>query len=311
MIPLDGLAATAPHPLRLSSARALRLVRHGLREARPAVQLVFLTRFASAAVLTHRAAAHQHHHPVRLLAAGAGWVLATIGVYLLNGACDVVVDRVNGLQRPVALGLLTPGEAARLAYGAAAAALTLAVWVSPVHVALTVVYLALGWAYSAAPLALRRWNTAGAVVGGLGTVCTYAAGVLAAGSRPGAAELVFTVVMTLWMAAVGSQAKDLSDVRGDRAGGRRTVAARRGARHASRPLTATALLVGALAVAAAVAVPALRTPAVVLAAGAVVLAVSALTGHSRGDRTRRRRPYRIYMTVQFAAHAAVLLAVAG
>jgi hypothetical protein len=51
----------------------------------------------------------------------------------------------------------------------------------------------------------------------------------------------------------------------------------------------------------------LLIPAFVLASGAVVVTVIALGPWSRGDKWRRRRPYRAFMLTQYGANLAVVI----
>ncbi|SBT42877.1 UbiA family prenyltransferase [Micromonospora auratinigra] len=275
-----------------------------IREARIAVQVIFLGRFLCGAALSSTGL----RVPTgRLALGGLVWAAAILYVYLLNGVTDVAEDRVNRSARPIASGRLKVTEAAQIADGSALLALLGSLALGWWMIALTALVLALGYAYSVPPLALKRWSAAAGLVTLVAGLITYAAGAVAADGRPGTALLVLAAAMSAWMALVGAQAKDLSDIDGDRAAGRRTVAVRRGEQWARRMVAGNALGVGGgfLVVALAVAPP-LRWPAAVVLAGAVVLAACVLGGHSRGSRQRRRRPYRIFMVTQYAAHAAVV-----
>ena len=52
--------------------------------------------------------------------------------------------------------------------------------------------------------------------------------------------------------------------------------------------------------------PSLLIPAFVLAFGAVAVAVVTLGPWSRGDKSRRRRPYKVFMLTQYGATLAVM-----
>lgn len=77
----------------------------------------------------------------------------------------------------------------------------------------------------------------------------------------------------------------------------------------------TAYLTGILAigftVATAMATPRLLPVAAVLLAGAAGLAPCALTWLGRGNPTRNRRPYRVFMATQYLAHLTLLCMVLG
>ncbi|MCF3960168.1 UbiA family prenyltransferase, partial [Streptomyces fuscigenes] len=237
-----------------------RHLRLALVEARPTVQVVFVTRY-----LIGFAASSSPHHlasPARLLAGALSWWLAVVAAYLLNGVMDVKEDRANGSVRPIACGALPERTAAVLTAAAAVGSLVLAAFV-PGLVLWTAAFLVLGWLYSAPPFPAKRWSTAcAAVVFGLGWT-SFAGGAATAGGVLSPAGLVFAVVMSAWMALVGSVVKDLGDVAGDAEGGRRTVAVRHGAGPARRLGAAGALLVGAGAVAAALARAPFMLPAMV------------------------------------------------
>jgi 4-hydroxybenzoate polyprenyltransferase len=274
-----------------------------LREARVAVQVIFLGRFLCGAALCSTGL----RAPTgRLVLGGFVWAAAILYVYLLNGVTDVAEDRVNRSSRPIASGRLSALEAGQIADGAAVLAVVGALWLGWWMTLLAGLVLALGYAYSVPPLALKRWSAAAGLVTLVAGLVTYAAGAVAADGTVTPALVVLALAMSAWMALVGAQAKDLSDIDGDRAAGRRTLAVRRGEGRARRMVAVNALVVGAVFLGLALtAAPQLRWPGLVVLAGAGLLAGSVLSGHSRGDRDRRRRPYRIFMVTQYAAHAAV------
>ncbi|MEV4636617.1 UbiA family prenyltransferase [Actinoplanes sp. NPDC049548] len=277
-----------------------------LAEARPAVLVIFLVRFLAGTAMVSAAI------PVGEVAAGAfAWVCATFFVYLLNGATDVAEDQANGSRRPIASGRLSVATATRVAWTAAVVALAVSLCLNRYLALLTVLMLVLGYAYSGRPIALKRWSAASSAVTFAGGLLTYLAGFEMSEVALGAPVVVLAVIMSAWMGLVGIVVKDLSDVTGDRAVGRRTIAVRRGMPFARRVVAANALLVGgSFIVLAATVAPSLWCPAVILGAGAAGVAVSVLTGHSRGaQRSRLRRPYRVFMVTQYAAHAGLFAAV--
>lgn len=290
-----------------------------LEEARPSVQVIFLLRFAAGAALTVRTIGAAgpghpgpgHPDPGRPALAAAAWMSAIFFVYLINGVMDVREDRVNGSRRPIARGALSRATAARVAVAAAVLSLGAAWPLGPPMVGAVLAALLIGWQYSGPPLCLKRHPIGTAVGVTLLGLLTYFAGYLAgfvphAGARwadPGTALPIFAVTMSLWMGLVGAPSKDLSDVAGDTTAGRRTLAAGAGQAAGRR-----AVAIGALTIAAAFAVaapPELRWSCAAVLAGAVTVAVVSLSRISHGDRARRRRPYRVFMVTQYAAHAAL------
>jgi 4-hydroxybenzoate polyprenyltransferase len=182
--------------------------------------------------------------------------------------------------------------------------------------------LILGYLYSGPPFRLKRFPSYAFLVAALGGLLTYYAGAAAAGrSSPPMAVLVLAGFMSVWMGAVGTTTKDLSDVAGDAAAGRRSLPIRLGER---RVRTGVAALAPALGVAFVLTCLKLAVDgelghrqylevlpaACVVLIGAIMLAAAVLTPIGAADRHRQRRPYRIFMTTQLAAHTTVLLAAA-
>ncbi|MFD8391637.1 UbiA family prenyltransferase [Streptomyces sp. NPDC059680] len=266
----------------------------------PSVQAVFLLRFAVAFLMGTGTAAPD----LPALAAGAtAWTLATLYVYVINGVHDAPEDRLNATGRPIGRGELPPLRARTVAHACAALAVLVSVTSGvPALTPLVIVHLLCGHAYSAPAVALkRRTSTTVAAVLLLGGL-TFAAGWTTAGGRADTLPvIVFGGALTLWMGAVGALVKDLSDVRGDAAAGRRTALIRWGERRAR---VVCALNPVALALAylttAAVVVPSLLASAAVLLAGAVVTACLVRTTSSDAPRRRSRLPYRAFMLTQYA-----------
>ncbi|MCP2241897.1 UbiA family prenyltransferase [Lentzea aerocolonigenes] len=276
------------------------------KEARPVVQGIFALRFCCAALLA------DHHTNGAVWPRVAGvlgcWVAATWAIYLLNGVADVVEDRENGSVRPVARGILPVDFAKSVVVGLSAAAIGFAALISPVVCLLVALHLAAGIAYSTGPRPLK-----GNVPGFFGAVValgglTYLCGWYASGATEiGAPLLLFGGAMSLWM-GFGGATKDLSDVAGDRLAGRRTLPVVLGDRAAR-----IAMAIGASAVGWGFLLTAVRwAPSVapvsfVVCAGSVALAVVVSSNVSRGERFRRRRPYRTFMITQYTAHLTLLV----
>ncbi|MBD0838592.1 UbiA family prenyltransferase [Streptomyces sp. TRM68416] len=278
-----------------------------LREARPLVQVMFVLRFATGALLT-ASAAHLRPNTAHLLLGALAWWAATVSVYVFNGVSDLCEDRANGSARPLASGRLTESAARRAVVVTALAALVFAGTAGWRVAEATAVFLTLGYMYSAPSIAAkcRSWSASAVTCAAAGT--TYLAG-LAACDGPVTSEVaVFAVVLSLGVGLIAAVAKDLGSTRGDALAGRRTLAVVRGERSARRFCAAAG---GALALAlAAGAVWVRQLPleaaAAVLAVGALCVAGRCLAG--QGGRGAPRAPYRSWMVTQYAVHLTALTA---
>jgi 4-hydroxybenzoate polyprenyltransferase len=276
-------------------------------EARPAVQGIFLLRFlAGASFAGSLSAGGVINFP--LWFGAAVWVCVTISVYILNGVMDVEEDQMNGSSRPVASGKLKVAQAAVAAGGLAVLSIVGSLALGSLMVGSVVVALALGWLYSGPPFYLKRWPTGLAVVAILAAFITYHAGYAANGGGYDIHSLlVFTVVMALWMGLVG-QTKDLSDIEGDMQAGRKSGPVVWGEDTARLVFSGVALcLGGGYILSAALFATSLLIPAFALAFGAVGLAIVTLGPWSRGGKSRRRKPYQVFMLTQYAANLAVVI----
>lgn len=275
------------------------------REARPVVQLIFLLRFGVGAVLGW--AYRDPGVPWAVVVAAVGWFAATWAIYLINGIADVVEDRENRSVRPIASGRLATGPAWVVVCLLGGVAVVCGAVVSSAQLVLVVLMLGVGWAYSMGPYPLKKsvvgFTTSVIALGML----TYLAGwcAVAGAVRPSAALLLFGVVMSCWMGLVGST-KDLSDERGDRKAGRRTLPVVLGERPARAVMAGLAVLLGiAFLIAVATWYARLLPVAIVVLAGALAVAYIALRP-VRDDRALKRRPYRAFMLTQYLAHLTVL-----
>jgi homogentisate phytyltransferase / homogentisate geranylgeranyltransferase len=95
-----------------------------------------------------------------VLVAGAGVNVAIVG---LNQLTDVEIDRVNKPHLPLAAGLLSRDAAWRIVAVAAAVPVALALTQGPLETAAVLAALAVGAAYSAPPLRLKRYPVAAAL----------------------------------------------------------------------------------------------------------------------------------------------------
>ncbi|MFD1535515.1 UbiA family prenyltransferase [Nonomuraea guangzhouensis] len=306
----------------LSGVRARRwglpfsLVRLCLSEARPVVQIIFLLRFASGSALGSGMTAS-------VLLGAFAWECAVVFVYLLNGVTDVVEDAVNASRRPIARGALPRGFARGFAFLAGGLALLAGLAMGAEFFAAIAAFMLLGYLYSAPPYQLKRHPAGAAVVVTLGGLLTYWGGLASGDGTTGGlltnwgdgtpgdpllAAGVLAVAMSLWMGLVGTPTKDFSDTAGDAAAGRRSAADLFGASAVRRGVGLTAIaLGGAYLYAASALAPMLVPAAAVTLAGAIVLAVLAVSPLSRGSRKAARLPYRVFMATQYGTHLVVAL----
>jgi 4-hydroxybenzoate polyprenyltransferase len=118
---------------------------------------------------------------------------------------------------------------------------------------------------------------------------------------------IFAGVMALWMGLVG-QTKDLSDIEGDKQAGRKSAPVVWGEDAARLALSGVALFLGGGNVALALLLaPDLLLEALTLMLGALAVAAVSMSSWSRGDRARRRRPYRAFMLAQYGTHLATVI----
>jgi 4-hydroxybenzoate polyprenyltransferase len=255
-----------------------------------------------------------HGHPLRTLAGAPIWGLAVFAVYLFNGVMDIHEDRINGSGRPIARGVLPQRLARRVAAGAAASALIGSITLGMPSMAAIVAYLIVGYLYSGPPYYLERKPIGSAVAAAsLGPLMCY--GGLAAytgdgWTLPGAGWLVMAVWMWLWMGLVGAPAKDLGDVTGDAAAGRRTLPVIYGESRVRLvvPISAASLATAFFVVSARLSWW-LAAPGAVMLTGPGTVTLLSMTQLSHGDRSHLRRPYRAFMATQFAVYLAVIASI--
>jgi 4-hydroxybenzoate polyprenyltransferase len=302
------LAAGSYHPTTTAAATTpARVCWWVWLEARPVVQVMFLLRFVAGGMVSAGGAMLT----VRELVGALSWTCATAAVYVLNGAADLVEDRRNGSRRPIASGRLSQQAAISAVVLLAAAAMLLSELLPGRATLLTALMLVLGWAYSWAPSPLKN-SMSGflAVVVSAGAL-TYLAGCNAAGGGADPDLLLFAAAMSCWI-GLGGSTKDLGDVVGDTAAGRRTWPILLGDTRARILMGALAGCLGlGFALAALLWLPGLRPSAIAVLLGAVVLGAQlALTAGSRGtERSVARRPYKVFMLTQYVAHLGVLAGV--
>lgn len=286
--------------------RILRIVYRCFLESRPTVQGIFLLRFLTGASFAGPVFAGGTNLSLWI---GAGLcVCATLSIYILNGVMDIREDRINGSSRPVARGELAVVHAAGVAVGLAVLSVVGGFALAGSLGWNITLALVLGWVYSGPPWHLKRWPAGLAVVAMLGGLLIYHAGYAANGGGGDVLSFcIFAGVMALWMGLVG-QTKDLSDIEGDKQAGRKSAPVVWGEDAARLAISAVALLLGGgnLALALFLA-PDLLIEALTLMFGALAVAVVALGSWSRGEKARRRIPYRAFMLAQYGTHLAAVI----
>jgi len=280
-----------------------------LVEARPSVLAVSLLRYLTGGVLA--AGEFAHGHLVRTLAGAPIWELAVFAVYLFNGVMDIHEDQVNGSGRPIARGVLNPRLARRVAAGAAAAALIGGIALGIPSMAAIAAYLIVGCLYSGPPCYLKRQPIGSAVAAAsLGPLMCYGGLTAYTGDGwtwPGAGWLVVAVWMWLWMGLVGAPAKDLGDVTGDAAAGRRTLPVIYGQSRVRRVVSISAVSLAIVFIVVSGWLSWwLAVPGAVMLASAGAVTILSMKQLSRGDRSHLRGPYRAFMVTQFAVYLAVI-----
>lgn len=289
-----GCALATKHERSVNLRRSLINIRHtaimGLRESRPLVQVIFLSRFLFGAILAGGADSHL----ISVAVGAVAWFAATVTVYVFNGIMDVVEDRANASRRPIASGRLPRTEAAIFTGCAAVLALALGTTAGiGIDVAL---FLGLGYFYSGPPQPAKRVGVATcAVIATLG-LTTFWAGARAAHGHS-ATAIVFGLVMSGWMGLVGALAKDVTDVRGDELAGRRTFAVRYGIGPVARCAAVLAVAVAAAGVTAAALTASILLPCMLVltvGAGKVAADYRSLAGDKPRD------PYSAFMATQYA-----------
>jgi 4-hydroxybenzoate polyprenyltransferase len=282
-----------------------------VEEARPSIQLVFILCLATGASLGDgRQWWHSWHQSGRVVLALLACYVGVLSIYLTNGAMDADGDKLNELGRPLARGDLTRASVLRAAWVCAVLATAIGAAAGWRVLVPVVACLVLGYAYSVPPIQLNRTSTGTVSVMILGSILTFLTGNGAVGASLTSAVVAPALGVSLWMGLVGALVKDLSDVEGDRAAGRLTLAARNEPA-ARRVIAAIAMTLGTgFLTAAALTARDLLLPAVVMQVGGLAVAYFLATTRSEEGRSRSRRPYRAFMATLLLVPTLLLLHVA-
>jgi homogentisate phytyltransferase / homogentisate geranylgeranyltransferase len=232
---------------------------------------------------------------------------ALVNVYIvgLNQLEDVDIDRINKPGLPIPAGDLSVRDARRIVAGSGAAATALAFTQGWVELVAVVAAMAIGTAYSSAPLRLKRFPALAAasiaivraVVVNVGVYEHFAASLggraeLSALPAPIVALTLFVLPFSLAIAVL----KDVPDAKGDRHFGIATFTVRLGPRRALG-MGLTALTAGYLGMAVLGPLTVPEAEPWVLVAGHLV-ALAALWGWARaGDLRDQDALTRFYMRV--------------
>ncbi|MER5650465.1 UbiA family prenyltransferase [Streptosporangium sp. NPDC002524] len=296
------------------SAFSPRVLALCVTEARPLVLTVSTMRYLTGVALALPAATVTAPLP-RIAQGAAAWMLSIFAIYLFNGVTDITEDRINGSGRPIARGDLDARTAAVVAAGAGCLALAATAGLPAPMLWIVAANLVLGYLYSGPPLPLKDSSGGTVAVLCLSGLLSYLAGFTVATSGGGVAApvalVLFAGVAICWMVFVGMPAKDLSDIAGDTAAGRRTLGVLLGERMSRQLMVGAAVLLLA-AFGAAVSLLHVRLVGVVLAlaAGVVAVAVAGLLAAPRPgcqDRRHTRRPYGVFMGTQHLLHLTAVL----
>lgn len=302
----------------LTAPTGVRVLALCFAESRPSVLAVstlrYLTGVALALPITSLA------DPVGVARGGVAWVASIFAIYLFNGVTDITEDRINGSHRPIARGDLDPRAAAVVAAGAAVLALAATLGLPSPMTWIIAVNLVLGYLYSGPPLPLKRSPGGTVVALTLSGLLSYLAGftVATAGAQTVAPTglVVFAAAATCWMVLVGVPAKDLSDIPGDAAAGRRTLGVLIGERASRHVMVGAAVtLLVAFHVAVVVWEVSLTGVLVAMAAGVAAMIVTVVMAAARtrarrpvlADRAARRWPYGSFMATQQLVHITAVL----
>lgn len=287
--------------------RAAEVVYLCFLEARPVVQVIFLLRFLTGACFAELPADETNRQPSLWIGA-VGWGCATCACYIFNGITDVAGDRINDSPRPIASGRLEVTQASLVAATLAALAIAAGALMGGYMMLGVAAMLLMGWMYSSRPLRLKRWPVGLATLALVAALLTYSAGYEANGGKGNAPSLVlFAAAMALWMGLVG-QTKDLPDLEGDAKAGRKSLPVVWGEKRARLAVSVAAVAIGAGFALLAFFLGDIVFPvAIVVTVGGLAVAVVALGPWSKGSRSKRRHPYRVFMITQYVSHLVVLI----
>lgn len=271
-------------------------------ECRPIVLAMFALRFVAGASLGWFGSwAALRAADWALLGLGVvAWIAATGFVYLLNGVSDIPGDRLNGSTRPLASGRLSVRVAIRWCIAFAVAAVVLSAVVGLGLLVCALAMMAFGWLYSAGRHAAKQrvWSASLTIFGG--GIATYLGGAFTTGGAPTPETIAIAVLMAAWMAVAGNT-KDLGDVAGDRAAGRRTLPVSLGIRRAAWATAIACCVVGV----AGLFIPSVVARVVAACLLAAALVMIGLAAYGRSLETKRM--YAVFMVSQVISNLVIVV----
>ncbi len=140
---------------------------------------------------------------------------------------------------------------------------------------------------------------------GAGAAMTYAAGWISRGHVT-VDGLALALLVSLWV-GLCCASKDFSDLDGDRVAGRRTWPVILGPRAAARLLAAVAVLAAGCVVLSTALTSMSPIPAATICLGSVAVATTAVQSAGARTRTTRRRPYKAFLTTQYATNITIMI----
>jgi len=146
-------------------------------------------------------------------------LFAAFAIYALNDICDIEVDKINAPERPLPSGRVSIVEAEILVIVLFILSIALALTVNTLTLAFTLLFSALGIAYSVPPIRLKDGWFAG-VCWGLGIAATILCGASVYTITP--SVIIASAILAILTVGCGF-IKDLKDIEGDRAKGVRTI----------------------------------------------------------------------------------------
>jgi 4-hydroxybenzoate polyprenyltransferase len=293
-----------PRRTALSTVAGLRavpwLARDLIAESRPPVQCVFALRFVVASGIWFQPS-------VRGAVTLLGWLCLSVAIYVFNGVTDVTADLLNHSGRPIATGRLDPQTALTSCAALSILGTALLARQGLLLVLLGLLFLLVGWAYSAGPSWKEDPIGFGTVIG-TGAAMTYGAGWATRGS-PTTGQLATGLAVALWV-GLCCACKDFSDIEGDAAAGRRTWPVLLGSRRARTLIGTLAVTMSAAAIGMALGFGSGLVTASLLLAGSLGLTATlsrSARSASTSSRGQRRLSYRVFLTTQYLANLTIAL----
>lgn len=139
---------------------------------------------------------------------------------IFNDIFDVECDRISNATRPLVIQALDRHEYLNIGYVCLTLSLLLAYWVNETCVMVTLLAVAFSFLYSAPPLRLKRFFPISSFIIGLQAALAFAMGVVAVGANDTTQYFPASFFWPLFIIfSLGSNIKDLKDIKGDKQAG--------------------------------------------------------------------------------------------